>query len=211
MDIHWLGHSCFRLRGREATVVIDPFPGAIGGQTLARQTADIVCLTNAHPNHSHRDIVETAAPHLVGPGEFEIKGVLITGLATQRIGPDRGPANTAYLIELDDIAVCHLGDLSRSLTNDLKEQLGSVDVLLIPTGGHCTIDAAAAAETISLIEPRIVVPMHFGPGAGDPPLDGVDRFLKEMGLADMDAQARLSVTKSNLPEPTQVVVLEPRR
>lgn len=211
MDIHWLGHSCFRLRGREATVLIDPFPGSIGGQTLAPQNADIVCLTNSHPNHAHREIVETGAPHLVGPGEFEIKGVLITGLATQRRGQEGGPPNTAYLIELDDVSVCHLGDLSRALTSDLKEQLGSVDVLLIPTGGHCTIDAAAAAETISLIEPRIVVPMHFGPGVGNPPLDGVDRFLKEMGLGDVDAQPRLSVTKNNLPEPTQVVVLERRR
>lgn len=211
MDIHWLGHSCFRLRGREATVLIDPFPGTIGSQSLARQSADVVCLTNAHPNHSHREIVEATPPYLTGPGEYEIKGILITGLDTSRRGTEGAPTNTAYLIELDDIAVCHLGDLSRSLTNDLKEQLGSVDVLLVPTGGHCTIDAAAAAETISLIEPRIVVPMHFGPGAGNPALDGVDRFLKEMGVTEVEAQPRLAVTKSNLPEPTQVVVLEPRR
>ncbi|HEX2172931.1 MAG TPA: MBL fold metallo-hydrolase [Dehalococcoidia bacterium] len=211
MDIHWLGHSCFRLRGRDATVLIDPYPGSVGGQALARQSADILCLTNPHPNHAHRTIVEGAPPVLTGPGEYEIKGVLITGLGTTRRASEGTLPNTAYLIEMDDVGVCHLGDLSRAMTNDLKEQLGSVDVLLIPTGGHCTIDAAAAAETISLIEPRIVIPMHFGSTASDPPLDGLERFLKEMGVSEVQPQPRLSVSKSGLPEPTQVVVLEARR
>ena len=120
-------------------------------------------------------------------------------------------AELLFLIELDEVAICHLGDLGSSLPADQKEQLGSVDVLLIPTGGHCTIDAAAAAETISLIEPKIVIPMHFGTDAGGTGLDSIDRFLKEMGIHEVEPQARLSVTKSNVPEATQVILLEARR
>ena len=212
MDITWLGHACFRLRGREATVLLDPFPRSVGGHTLGRQTADIVCLSNDHPNHSNAGAVEGNVPVLRGPGEYEIKSVLVTGLDTQkRRGDQKPPRNTAFLVELDEVTVCHLGDLASALSTDQKEQLGSVDVLLIPIGGHCTIDAAAAAETISLIEPKFVVPMHYGTETSALDLDGIDRFLKEMGIHDIEPQARLSVTKSNAPEATQVVLLEARR
>ena len=212
MEIIWLGHACFRLRGREATVLLDPFPGSVGGHTLGRQTADIVCLSNDHPNHSQAGAVEGNVPVLRGPGEYDIKGVLVTGLDTQRRrSGEMPPRNTAFLIEIDEVTICHLGDLAASLSTDQKEQLGSVDVLLIPTGGHCTIDAAAAAETISLIEPKMVVPMHYGSQVDGLGLDGVDRFLKEMGLHEIEPQARLSVTKSTAPETTQVILLEARR
>ena len=179
---------------------------------MARQTVDLVCVSNDHPNHANTGVIEGNVPVLRGPGEYEIKSVLVTGLDTQkRRGDQQPPRNTAFLVELDEVTVCHLGDLASALSTDQKEQLGSVDVLLIPIGGHCTIDAAAAAETISLIEPKFVVPMHYGTETSALDLDGIDRFLKEMGIHDIEPQARLSVTKSNAPEATQVVLLEARR
>jgi len=212
VEITWLGHACFRLRGREAAVLFDPYPDSVGGHTLGRQTADLVCLSNDHPNHSHTAVIEGSVPVLRGPGEYDIKGVQVTGLDTQRRRSGDNPArNTAFLVEIDEVTICHVGDLASSLSTDQKEQLGSVDVLLIPTGGHCTIDAAAAAETISVIEPKVVVPMHYGTQVGDLSLDGIDRFLKEMGLHEIAPQGRLSITKSSAPEATQVILLEPRR
>lgn len=205
MDIFWHGHACFRLRGRDATIICDPTPG------LGRQAADIVCVSNSHPNHTELAAIDGSPVILRGPGEYEVKGVTIRGQSTTSGPRTAGTlANTAFVIEVDDIAVCHLGDLARPLTTDQREQVGSVDVLLIPVGGDCTIDAATAVEAISLIEPRYVIPMHFGAG-GDGPLAGVDRFLKEMGLSEVETQARLAVTRSSLPDTTQVILLEARR
>lgn len=198
--------------------MLDPYPGGVagrsgaGGPTLGQQTADIVCLSNSQPNHSNLRLVEGSPVVLSGPGEYEINNVVITGLPTGK--PQAGAEtlkNTLFLVEIDEISVCHLGDLARPLTGTDKELLGSVDVLLVPTGGHCTIDAAGAAETISLIEPKLVVPMHFGASPDGVPLDGLERFLKEMGVGEVQPQARLAVTKTNLSETTQVVVLEVRR
>lgn len=212
MDVIWLGHACFRLRGRDATVLIDPYVGRVGGHLLGSQTADLACITNAHPHHAHTEALPGEAPIVRGPGEYEIKGVAISAFRTPSDdGNARDFPNTAYVVEVDGVVVCHLGDLARSPGAALREQLRSVDVLLVPVGGHCTIDAAGAAETISLVEPKYVVPMHYGSPDADPPLDPLDRFLKEMGLSESEPQSRLAVTKSSLPESTQVIVLEARR
>ena len=212
MDIIWLGHSCFRLRGRDATVLIDPYANGLNGQSLARQTVDLALISNEHPNHANLGALEGSPPVLRGAGEYEIKGVLVTGLDTH-LGRSETPKprNTAYTVEIDEVTICHLGDLTRPLNASQKEHLGSVDVLLVPVGSNCTIDAVAAAETISVIEPKVAIPMHYGVGAEPGGLEPLDRFLKEMGLTEVQVQPRLNATKSNLPETTQVVVLESRR
>jgi L-ascorbate metabolism protein UlaG (beta-lactamase superfamily) len=175
-------------------------------------TADIVTVSHQHAGH---DQVEAIAGHpriLRGPGEYEIKGVEIKGVATYH-DADRGKKrgkNTAYVIEIDDIVVCHLGDLGHIPTAEQLSQFRNVDVLLVPVGGDVTIDAAQAVEVISLIEPHLVVPMHCRVGELDQQLEPVDRFLREMGVTDSVPQPKLSATKSSLPEGQQVVVLEPR-
>src|SRR5215472_487042 len=152
MEITWLGHANFRLRGREGVVVTDPalWKGAAG-----RTTADLVTVSHAHPGHNQAALVGGQPRVISGPGEYEVKGIVVTGVQTYHDaekGKKRGK-NTAYVIDLDDLVVCHLGDLGHLLSNDHVDQMRNVDVLMVPVGGGATIDAAQAVEVISLIEP----------------------------------------------------------
>ena len=144
-----------------------------------------------------------------GPGEYEIGGVLIIGTATfhdDEKGGVRGK-NTIYLMEIDGVSICHLGDLGHVLTTEQVEELGDVDVLLLPVGGVSTIDASMAAEVIRQLEPQAVIPMHYKTPAISRPLDPVEKFLKEMGKEVEEPRPKLSLTKSTLPLGTQVFVL----
>ena len=213
MEITWLGHSCFRLRGREAAVVTDPCAKSTG-YSVGRLAADIVTVSHDHPGHNNVAAV-TGSPRVVqGPGEFEIAGVLIAGVRTYHDDEkgERLGRNIAYVLEVDDLRICHLGDLGHVPTPEQVEELSGVDILLTPVGGNNTIDAAAAVETVSLLEPKLVLPMHYQTPAAKAQLDPLDRFLKEMGAPSAleDRQAKLSVTKSTLPHETKVLVLDYR-
>ena len=209
-DITWLGHAMFRLRGKDATIITDPFDRTLGLE-LPRPKADIVTISHDHPHHNAVATLK-GEPHVLrGPGEYEIKGIFITGISTfadNKKGAERG-RNTAYLIELDDLIICHLGSLGHVLTTKQVEALSDVHVLLVPVGGQTTLDAAKAAEVIAQIEPRIVIPMHFRTGAeqveGE---DTLEKFAREMGLKEWTPQERLAVRASDLPETTSVVVLD---
>ncbi|MHB1132734.1 MAG: MBL fold metallo-hydrolase [Chloroflexota bacterium] len=212
MEITWLGHACFRLRGKNATIVTDPYDESIG-QKLGRVSADIVTVSHNHYDHNNFSAV-TGNPRVIsGPGEYEIGGVFITGVQTwhDAEGGSKRGRNTAYLFELDDIVVCHLGDLGHVLSTEQVELMSNADVLLIPVGGGFTINAAQAAEVISLIEPRIVIPMHYKTESVQIELEPLDRFARAMGLKEVPTQPKLSVSKSGLPEEMQVVVLERAR
>jgi len=145
-----------------------------------------------------------------GPGEYEIGGVLIMGIATFHDG-ERGKKrgkNTVYLMEIDEISVCHLGDLGHVLTGEQVEEIDDVDVLLLPVGGVSTIDAPVAAEVVRQLEPKAVIPMHYKTPALGWELEPVERFLKEIGAKEVNSQPKLSLTKSNLPASTQVFLLD---
>jgi L-ascorbate metabolism protein UlaG (beta-lactamase superfamily) len=147
---------------------------------------------------------------ITGPGEYEVSGILIIGIATfhdAERGEKRGK-NTVYLMEVDGISICHLGDLGHVLTVGQVEEIDDVDVLLLPVGGVSTIDAATAAEIIRQLEPKVVVPMHYKTPALSRQLGPVDDFLKEMGIDRLDLQPKLSLTKSSLPVGTQVFLLD---
>ncbi|MBI4498857.1 MAG: MBL fold metallo-hydrolase [Chloroflexi bacterium] len=209
MEITWFGHSCFRIRGREVTILADPYDRSLGN--LGRVTADIVTISHEHPGHNHRQAVGGAPKFVEGPGEYEIAGVFLTGLRTyhdRARGKERG-ANTVYLIGLEDVVLCHLGDLGHVLSTAQVGELGSVEVLMVPVGGGSTIGAAEAAETVRLLEPKIVIPMHYR-SERTPHLAPLEHFLKEIGVTEAAPQARLTVTRTSLPSETQVVVLEPR-
>ena len=211
MEITWLGHSCFRLRGRDAAVVMDPCDKS-SGYSIGRLNADIVTISHDHPGHNNTAGVAGSPRVVQGPGEFEISDVLIMGISTfhdDTKGAKLGK-NTAYVVELDDVRVCHLGDIGHVPTPEQVEELSGVDILLAPVGGGSTIAAAAAAETVSLLEPKLVIPMHYKTPAAKDDLEPLDRFLKEMGAktAEEERQPKLSVTKSTLPEETKVLVLE---
>ncbi len=209
MDINWLGHSCFRIKGRHATIVTDPYSPDLG-YSLGKPTARIVTVSHSHPGHSYVEGVGDEPRPVTGPGEYEISDVLIIGMATfhdDDKGSKRGK-NTAYLMEIDEVTVCHLGDLGHVLTSEQEEQVDNVDVLLLPVGGVSTINAPMAAEVVRQLEPKVVIPMHYKTEALKRELAPVERFLKEMGLREVTSQPKLSLTKANLPLSTQVFLLD---
>jgi len=212
MDVTWLGQSCFRLRGKNAAVITDPYPPTIGLR-LPRQEAEVLTISHEHENHAYAQAVRDGAYEIKGPGEYEVAGVSVLGFATfhdTEKGAKRG-RNTVYLIEIDDVRVCHLGDLGHALDDEDAEKVSSVDVLLVPVGGRTAINAVEAAEVVRQLEPRFVVPMHYAVPGLKVELDSVDRFLKEMAVTASEAQPKLSVQSTASSEwETKVVVLEPK-
>ena len=209
MEISWLGHSCFKIKGRQATVITDPYPPDLG-YSLGKPTAHIVTVSHRHPGHSYVQGIGGEPRLVTGAGEYEISGVLITGIATfhdRERGQKRGK-NTVYLMEVDEVSVCHLGDLGHVLTAEQVEEIDDVDVLLLPVGGVSTINAPMAAEVVRQIEPKAVVPMHYKTEALSWELEPVDRFLKEIGVKEINSQPKLSFTRSSLPASTQVFLLD---
>ena len=210
MDVTWLGHGCFRMRGRNAAVVTDPYPPSIGLK-LQRMDADLVTVSHEHDNHNYTQAVREAY-EVRGPGEYEVAGVSVIGFATYH-DAEKGAKhgrNTVYLIEIDGVRVCHLGDLGHRLDDADAETVSSVDVLLVPVGGRTAMNAAQAAEVVRQLEPRYVIPMHYAIPGLKLELDPNDRFLKEMGVAVTEPQPKLSVQASSGEYETKVVVLEPR-
>jgi L-ascorbate metabolism protein UlaG (beta-lactamase superfamily) len=217
MDISWLGHACFRLRGRDVTILTDPYEGDDWGYPPLAASADVVTVSNSHPHHAGVSSVEGQPRVLRGPGEYEIGGALIWGLRTApRPAQDGQPPvrNTAFVIQLEELTVCHLGDLANSpLSVEELDRIKDSDVLLVPVGGHCTINAAQAAGVVAQVEPKIIVPMHYATDEtrGSIELDDIDRFCRELGASEVSPRGRLSVTPSSLPSEPTVVLLERAR
>jgi L-ascorbate metabolism protein UlaG (beta-lactamase superfamily) len=210
MEISWLGHSCFQLRGKNVTLITDPFSPQ-QEHSLGKVSAPIVTISHNHPGHNYAAGVGGHPRIVSGPGEYEISDVLITGVASyhdNKRGQELG-RNTIYVIHMDELVVCHLGDLGHILQEEQLEEVADADVLLIPIGGQHTINAAQAAEVISQVEPRIIIPMHYLPLMGDTS-DPLDKFCREMGIEAINPQPKLLITRSTLPAETQVVILSSR-
>ena len=210
MEITWYGHSCFRLTERSmATVVTDPFDNTDIGYEVLKLKADIVTVSHDASGHNNTNAVKGTSHVIAGPGEFEIGGVFITAVQTNGHSKDNGELrNTLYVFDYDGITVAHLGDLKQVLSQTQVEALGAVNVALVPVGGGGGLNAAKAAEVISLLEPNIVIPMHYATKDAKLKLDSLDKFLKEMGLSASQPESSLKVTRSGLPEETHVVVLD---
>jgi L-ascorbate metabolism protein UlaG (beta-lactamase superfamily) len=208
MEITWLGYSCFRLKGKSATIINDPYPPALGNN-LEKLTANIVTVSHQHPNHSNVQVVNGEPKLISRPGEYEIGGVLIIGVSTfhDAEGGAQLGKNTVFVVEIDDVTICHLGDLGHPLSSNQIEEIGNVDVLLVPVGGGATINASQAAAIVRSLEPKIVIPMHYKTPWLTQEMDTAEKFLKEMGLTEVVPQPKISVTKSTFPLTTQVVVL----
>jgi L-ascorbate metabolism protein UlaG (beta-lactamase superfamily) len=220
MEITWYGHSCFRLTERNyATVVTDPFDNKSIGYDSLKLRSDIVTVSHDAPGHNNTDSVKGVSHIIDGPGEFEIGGVFVTGVQTDGSGSGKKKArakengtassrNTIYVFDYDGITVAHLGDLREIPTQSEIESLGTINVALVPVGGGGALNAAKAAEVISLIEPNLVVPMHYSTPSAKVSLDSLNKFIKEMGLSKAETQSSLKVTRSGLPSETHVVVLD---
>lgn len=210
MEISWLGHSCFHLRGKNVTLITDPFSPQLG-HSLGKISAPIVTISHNHPGHNYAVGVGGNPRVVRGPGEYEISDVLITGVASyhdDKHGQDLG-RNTIYIIHMDDLVICHLGDLGHILQEEQLEEVADADLLLVPIGGQHTINATQAAEVISQVEPHIVIPMHYSPAIGDA-ANPLDKFCREMGIEAINPQPKLSITRSSLPAEAQVVILSIR-
>lgn len=214
MEITWYGHSCFRLTERNyATVVTDPFDNKEIGYSPLKLKADIVTVSHDAPGHNNTDAVKGSSHVIDGAGEFEIGGVFITGVQADSAGKKAKDTarNTIYVFDYDGITVAHLGDLKQAPSQTEIDALGTVNVALVPVGGGGGLNAAKAAEVISLLEPNIVIPMHYATPDAKVSLDSLNKFIKEMGLTKPESQPSLKVTRSGLPEETHVVVLDYQR
>jgi L-ascorbate metabolism protein UlaG (beta-lactamase superfamily) len=213
MEITWYGHACFRLHQRGGpTIITDPYDDSIG-YTLPRVRADIATVSHDHGDHNHVEGIRGQPRVFSIPGEYEVQGVFVTGIPTfhdRKQGSERGQ-NIVFLFDFDGLTICHLGDLGDMLSQSQAEALGNVDVLLVPVGGVYTITAARAAEVVSLLEPRLVIPMHYKTKALRLRLGTLRPFLNEMGAEDVAPRESLRVTKASLPEETEIVVLEYRQ
>lgn len=217
MQIIWHGQACFEITAKnkensDVAIIIDPFSEEVGLK-LPKLAADVLLVSHSHFDHNNIKAVG-GSPFLIDAcGEYEVKGAFVQGLLgfhDNEQGKERGEV-IIYKIEVEDIKICHLADLGqKELTSEQLEQIGNVDILMIPVGGKFTIDAKEASEIISQIEPRLVIPMHYKINNLKVDIDGLDRFLKVMGEEGIIQEKKLKITAKNLPaEETKIVVLEP--
>jgi L-ascorbate metabolism protein UlaG (beta-lactamase superfamily) len=212
MIITWQGQSCFKIQDKAGTegitLATDPFDKSIGLK-LPNFEADIVTVSHDHFDHNNVSAFRGSPFIIKSAGEYDVKGVMVEGVLAyhdDQKGAERG-INIIYRIEMDDITICHLGDLGHILDNKQLERLEGIDILLIPVGGKFTLDAKRAVEVIGQIEPRIVIPMHYKTSDLNIDLDGVDKFIKELGV-EPTYEEKLKISKKDLPsEDMELVIL----
>ncbi len=213
MEITWYGLNCFRLTERgHATIVTDPYD-IVWGYPPLKLRGDIVTMSREASSQSYLKSVQGVQRAVTGPGEYEIGGVFIIGAAmiNKRSKEADVSRNVAYLFDFDGLSVLHLGNLDYVPSQSAVEKLGAVDIVLVPVGGNDALDSAQAAEVVSLFEPKIVIPMRYKTPRLGLDFAPVDKFLKERGVTAPLAQESLKVSRSNLPEQTQVVLLANRQ
>jgi L-ascorbate metabolism protein UlaG (beta-lactamase superfamily) len=213
MEITWHGNSCFRINERGmAAVVTDPFDPQVVGLDPGKLRAEVVTISCDRPEHNYTKAIRGSAFEITGPGEYEIGGVFITGVlinGSKKLKSQDRTRNTVYVIDYNGLTVVHLGELNSVPSQTEVEGLGEVHIALVPVGGETSLNAAKAAEVISLLEPSIVIPMHYKINQSSLKLDPLSKFLKEMGLTEVETQESIKVTSVNtLPEETRVMVLD---
>mgnify|MGYP001140503062 CR=1 FL=1 len=221
MTIIWHGQSCFQItatrnKGEQVSILIDPFSDEIGLK-FPKLTADILLITHNHYDHNNIKAVSApttnSQPFLIsGSGEYEIKNVSIEGIHSWHDtseGEEQG-GNTVYIIEAEDLKLCHLGDFGqKELTEEQLEKIGEVDILMIPIGGIYTISAKEAVKVMSQLEPKVIIPMHYQIPKLKIKLDGLDKFLKMLGIKSITPENKLSIKKKDIsPEEVKIVVLQ---
>ncbi len=220
MNISWYGQSCFKItlqsqkKSRKTTsIVVDPFDEKIGLK-LPKMEADILLITHDHDDHSNESVFSNKPFVIKSPGEYELNNVFVYGIFSfhdDKKGEERG-SNTIYVIEGEDIRICHLGDFGQEeLTNEQLKSIGEVDILMVPVGGVYTIGGKEATKIISQIEPRVVIPMHYNLEGLKLELEDLEQFLKTIGEKSAVSESKLTITKSSLPsDDMRVVPLSPQ-
>lgn len=222
MTINWRGHSCFEIttfpaKNSQVKILIDPFSREIGLR-VPKLEADIVLITHNHPGHNNfKAVLPTVSGHspflISGPGEYEIKNIFIQGIQSwhSQSLEKEGSENTIYTLESEDLKLCHLGDLGqKELTDEQLDKIGEIDILMAPVGGVSTISTKEALKIMSQIEPKIIIPMHYQMPKLKMKLEGLDKFLKSVGIKKIEPLNRFSVKKKDLsPEEAKIIVLKP--
>ncbi len=214
MNITWYGQSCFKItvqtqKAKEkVSLITDPFSDKVGLK-LPKIEGDVFLFSHDHYDHANKDVVSRDAFVVDSPGEYEVKGVFIQGIPSfhdEKKGEERG-LNTIYTIEAEDVRICHLGDFGEAELSDKQlQEIGDVDVLMIPVGGVYTIDAKGATKVISQIEPRMVVPMHYKIDGLKVELEELENFLKAIGEKSAEKEEKLILQKKNLPSGEMKIV-----
>ena len=200
MTITWFGHSCFRIEAKEGSILIDPFSKDIGLKP-PRVKDDLILVTHNHYDHNNVEGAPPQAMVIAGPGEYEKQGIYVRGILSYHDkveGKERG-LNTIYVIKSEDMVVCHMGDFGQAeFEGNQLDDIGDVDILMLPVGGKYTIDYKEAVETVGKIGPKIVIPMHYKIKDLKIDIDGVDKFIKELGLTPEKVD-KYKIAKKNLP------------
>lgn len=217
MEITWLGYSSFRIKGKDTVLITDPFP--FGKEDKSGQlTANIVTISHLHYHHSYLQGIGGNPVVINGPGEYEVTDVFIWGYPSfhdSESGAKLGK-NTVYLMRWEELSLCHLGDIGHIPGPELAAKLSNIDILMVPAGSGSTLKASIAAQVVRLLEPKIIIPMHYradGSATTDQlpqDTDTVNKFLAEVGGKDAVPQPRFNISSSSIPEKTRVVLLTPR-
>ena len=208
LEITWLGRTCFRLKGREGIVLTDPCPPQ-SGYKIGKVDSEVITVSRRDdPGFSYTDAAKNGGKILDVPGEFEVGGILVSGIAMKRAD---GSRNVAFIIELDGIRIGHLGVPPATLTAAQLDGLSTVDILLLPVGGagQLSMTAAVAADLMTTVDPKVAIPMLYKTPVEKLEIDPLERFLKETGVRP-EPQPRFQSTRAGLPAELSIVVLEPR-
>ena len=218
MTIIWYGHSCFRIEARSTSsgqakdgvsILIDPFSKERTGLKPPKIKDDLVLVTHHHADHDNVSDANPEALIIDGPGEYEKQGIQVMGVTSfhdKMNGKERG-LNTIYLIKAEDMTICHLGDLGQDKLDDKQvEEIGDVDILMVPVGGTYTLDAKEAVGVVGQIEPKVVIPMHYKIKDLTIDISGPDKFLKEIGLSPEKVD-KFKIAKKNLPAEEMKLVM----
>jgi L-ascorbate metabolism protein UlaG (beta-lactamase superfamily) len=215
VKVKWLGHAAFVITTADGRKILtDPYKpggyeGAVGYGPIT-EPVDVVTVSHEHEDHNDVESLVGEFELVKGCGTHEAKGIRIQGFGCYHDatgGSERGE-NTIFVMEVDGMRVCHLGDLGHPLSAQEVKDMGPVDVLLIPVGGYFTIDARQAASLADGIGASLIIPMHFKTDVLGFPIAPVDEFLKEMGMYERPESSEVEITPESLGKEKRVVVLE---
>jgi L-ascorbate metabolism protein UlaG (beta-lactamase superfamily) len=209
-EFKWFGHNCFRIKSREATIITDPVDRSTG-YAMAKQNANIVTISRYDSPNANIGVVRPDFQIVDGPGEYEMEDVFVTGVRTflDPAHTEKKQFNTSCLFELDGFVICHLGDLGQVPNSEQIEQLAQADILLVPVGGANGLTQEQAAEVVSLLEPKVLIPMQYRTEIGDHNLLPLESFAKLVGVELPEPLDKYSPRQADLNEAMEIVLLNP--